>query len=73
MDWVAVIAGVSAAAATIVATTGRVLITIYALRGTEPEDRPKIIQALGKMFRETRPLPPLRDKSTEPPAINSEQ
>ncbi|MEV2224041.1 hypothetical protein AB0E01_29760 [Nocardia vinacea] len=69
MDWVPVIAGVSAT----VATIGRVLITIYALRGTEPEDRPKIIQALGKMFREARSLPPLRDKSAEPSAINSEQ
>lgn len=69
MEWVAVIAGASTA----VAALSRVVIFIYALRGTKPEDRPSIIQALGRMFRETRPLPPLRDKSAEPPAINSEQ
>lgn len=70
MDWAPVSLGIPATIVGVSAVVGRVIIIIYALRGTNPEDRPRIIQALGKMFRETRPeLPPRRkndDTRSEP-------
>jgi hypothetical protein len=68
MEWVAV----TAAASATIAALSRVVIFVYALRGTQPEDRPSIIQALARMFCELRTVPAVRGRNQDPSVIDSE-
>jgi hypothetical protein len=70
MDWVSASFGIPAATVGLVAVVGRVIIAVYALRGTEPKDRPAIIRALGRMYKDARPeLPRRRQPDNESPAV----
>ncbi|MFD6265523.1 hypothetical protein ACFWFK_30870 [Micromonospora chalcea] len=40
-----------AAAAVAVPVAGKIIITVVALRGTDPKDRPTIIKAVAELFR----------------------
>ncbi|GAA5081600.1 hypothetical protein GCM10023319_23390 [Nocardia iowensis] len=70
MDWATVALGVGIP--TTVAALVRGCIFFYALRGTDPKDRPAIIRALGRMHKDARPeLPPIRRRDVDKPELPS--
>jgi hypothetical protein len=69
MDWVSASFGVPAAVVGFTVIVSRVIVFVYALRGSAPKDRPAIIRALGRMHKDSRPeLPRIRQRNNEPPA-----
>ncbi|WP_433662466.1 hypothetical protein ACQPW1_10120 [Nocardia sp. CA-128927] len=67
------ITAVAGAVSAIVTAVSKVTIFFRATRDTTPEDRSKIIQSLGKMYKDMRPeLPFAGDKKGDAPAASEE-
>ena len=68
MDWVSATLGVPAAVIALAAIIGRIVVILYALHGTDPQDRPQILRALGRMYKDSQwELPRRHERGGDPP------